>query len=355
MSVFKNIQVEILGASHSEFISVQISNLPNGEDIDITKLQEFINRRKSANSPFSTKRVEEDKVEIISGLFNGKTDGSVLLAKVHNRDIKAQDYNIDIPRPSHADLTSFYKYGRIESGGGKFSGRMTLGIVIAGGIVIQMLRRRGIEVAAYISEIGNIKAVSYKEHISNIKQIRASQETGFAVLDERVKANMFEVLKAVAQNGDSLGGIIECIVFCMPNGIGGPLFDGIEGRIASSLFAIPAVKGIEFGLGFDISGLKGSESNDQLHIKDGRIVPLTNNGGGIDGGISNGMPITLRVAVKPTPSISKEQKSVSLSEMKNTTLVINGRHDVTIVPRAVVCVEAAVALSILDCLEDKND
>ena len=355
MSMFENIQLEILGASHGECISVQINNLPSGENIDLNELQEFVNRRKSANTPFSTKRTEEDKVEIISGLSNEKTDGSKFLAKVYNSDIKAQDYNIDVPRPSHADLTSFFKYGKIESGGGRFSGRMTLGIVIAGAIAVQILRRRGIEVAAYISEIGNIKAVSYKDCISDIKLIRASQQTGFAVLDEKVKGNMFEVLKAVSQNGDSLGGVVECIVYNMPNGIGGPLFEGIEGRISSTLFAIPALKGIEFGLGFDISGLKGSQSNDQLRIKGGRIISLTNNGGGIDGGISNGMPITLRVAIKPTPSISKEQKSISLSEMKNTTLAIRGRHDVTIVPRAVVCVEAAVALSILDCLEDKND
>jgi len=274
----------------------------------------------------TTERREADEPEFLSGLVDGVTCGAPLTAVIRNTDTRPSDYDRlwDIPRPSHADYTAYIKYGETRDvrGGGPFSGRLTAPLCVAGGIFLQLLKREGINIAAHIVQIGGI----------------ADSEQMPAAIEE------------ARQAGDSLGGIIECAAVGVPAGIGEPMFDGIENRLASVIFGIPAVKGIEFGNGFAAAGLRGSENNDAFFMSGGSVKTRTNNHGGILGGITSGMPITFRVAFKPTPSISMEQDSVSLSKKENVKLTITGRHDPCIVPRAVPCVEAAAAVAIYDVL-----
>jgi len=335
----KNIKVSIFGQSHSPAIGVTVDGLPAGFAIDFDALNEFMRRRMPGQGAHTTKRREADVPEFLSGLVNGVTCGSPLTAIIRNTDARSSDYEQlwDIPRPSHADYTAFIKFGasRDVRGGGSFSGRLTAPICIAGGICLQLLQQKGINIAAHIAQIGNIKEKASNSAYPSEKMLAAIEEA--------------------RQDGDSLGGIIECTADGVPAGIGEPMFDGMENRIAAVIFGIPAVKGIEFGNGFAASTLRGSENNDAFYIDNGKIKTKTNNHGGILGGISSGMPIAFRVSFKPTPSISKEQQSVSLSQQKEVPLVITGRHDPCIVPRAVPCVEAAAALAIYDALlEPKN-
>jgi len=268
--------------------------------------------------------------------LDGVTCGSVLTAIIRNKDVKSSDYDeiCDVPRPSHADFTAFVKYGKAHDvrGGGAFSGRLTAPLCIAGGICLQILEREGIEVTAYIKQVGNI--------------------TSSGPDDESINSKIEPEIEKAKNAGDSVGGIIECTVTGLPAGIGEPMFDGMENRISAAVFAIPAIKGIEFGNGFDAAGLKGSENNDAFIIDGNLIKTRTNNHGGILGGITSGMPLVFRVAVKPTPSITTEQDSVSLSQLKPVKLSIKGRHDPCIVPRAVPCIEAAAAIAIYDVLLD---
>ena len=325
----KNIKIAIFGQSHSAAVGVSIDGLPSGFRIDFDALRLFLRRRIPGQGSFSTGRTEPDEPEFISGLLNGVTCGSPLTVIIRNTDAKSEDYEKfrDVPRPSHADYTAYVKYGESRDfrGGGAFSGRLTAPLCIAGGICLQLLRQKNIEICADILQIG---------------KIRGSHEEMFAAIGEAKKS------------GDSLGGIIECAVTGVPAGIGEPMFDGIENRIASAIFAIPAVKGIEFGNGFESAGLRGSENNDAFIISGGEIKTRTNNHGGILGGITSGMPVVFRVAIKPTPSIATEQDSVSLSRREEVKIIASGRHDPCIVPRAVPCVEAAAAIAIYDATLD---
>ncbi|MDR2634625.1 MAG: chorismate synthase [Clostridiales bacterium] len=348
------LKIEIYGESHSEEIGVRIYGVPSGESVDAAVLQRFVDRRSSARNEFSTPRRESDFVEIISGISGGVTDGGVICARVKNSNVKKSDYEKikTVPRPSHADYCSYIKYGDIPSGGGRFSGRMTLPLCIAGGIASQILSRSGIETAAYVSEIGGIKGRSYLSGVPSLEEIRAVQGTGFPVwASEEVKEEMREMLRAAAAAGDSVGGAVECVIYGMPAGAGGALFDGIEGVVAQTVFAVPAVKGLEFGLGFGFASAKGSAVNDGYTAgEDGGVIQVSNNCGGIYGGISSGAPILFRAAFKPTPSVSVPQKSVNLSTGLNEELVIRGRHDCCIVLRAAVCVEAAAAIAVYGVL-----
>ena len=327
----KNIKISIFGQSHSPAIGVTVDGLPSGFAIDFDELRSFMQRRAPGQASYTTSRIEADEPEFISGLVDGITCGAPLTAIIRNNDIRSSDYdNIrDVPRPSHADYTAYVKYGEAHDvrGGGAFSGRMTAPLCIAGGICLQLLKREGIFVTAHIIQIGNKK----------------TEEQMISAIEEAKKA------------GDSLGGIVECAATGLPAGIGAPMFEGMENRIASIIFGIPAIKGIEFGNGFSAADLKGSQNNDAFifeQVGQGDIKTRTNNHGGILGGITSGMPLIFRVAVKPTPSIAMEQDSVSLSEMKPVKLKIEGRHDPCIVPRAVPCVEAAAAIAIYDALLD---
>ncbi|MDR3216214.1 MAG: chorismate synthase [Clostridiaceae bacterium] len=349
-----SLKVEIYGESHSEEVGVRIYGVPTGLHIDTEELQRFTDRRKSANNEFSTPRRENDTVEITAGIADGTTDGGVICARVKNLNIKKSDYEKikTVPRPSHADYCSYIKYGKIPSGGGRFSGRMTLPLCIAGGIAAQILKCAGIEVAAYVSEIGGVKGRTYLDGVPSLSEVRAAQRTGLSVpAEDGAKEAIRAVLRLAAAEGNSVGGAVECIIYGIPAGVGGALFDGLEGAIAQTVFAVPAVKGLEFGWGFLFASAKGSDANDGYGADAyGNIVQLSNNCGGIYGGISSGAPVLFRVAFKPTPSISLPQKSVDLVSHKDEELVIKGRHDCCIVPRASVCIEAAAALAVFGVL-----
>lgn len=319
------VKISIFGQSHSEAIGVTMDGLPAGLRIDMEELQMFMNRRAPGKSKYSTPRKEADRPEFLSGLVGDVTCGAPLTAIIRNTNTRSSDYdNIrDIPRPGHADYTAHIKYGGHEdvSGGGHFSGRLTAPLCIAGGICKQILQAEGITIEAAIKEIGGNSEDPYRA----IDEARAS--------------------------GDSVGGIIECTVTGMPPGVGEPMFDGIENKVAQAVFSIPAVKGIEFGRGFEAGRICGSENNDAFYYDGELIKTRTNNHGGILGGISSGMPVVFRVAIKPTPSISIEQNSISYAKGEEAKLAVRGRHDPCIVPRAVPCVEAAAAIAIYDLMK----
>lgn len=342
----ENIQVTIFGQSHAPAIGVTIDGLPAGEEIDLDELRAFLSRRAPGNNAWSTPRKEADEPEIQCGMANGKTCGAPLTAIIRNQNTRPGDYaNLrTVPRPGHADYTAYVKYdGSADmSGGGHFSGRLTAPLCIAGGICKQILKREGIEIKARIQAIGGI------EDPGDI--LTEEIGTDFPVIHGEAGAKMQECIAKALSEGDSVGGIIECVVTGLPVGLGGPLFDGMEGRISQAVFGIPAVKGIEFGVGFASAKLRGSENNDAFCIKDGKVQTETNRCGGILGGITNGMPVLFRAAFKPTPSISRPQKSVDLTTGEETTLEIKGRHDPCIVPRAVPVVEAAAAIAVYDAL-----
>ena len=345
----ENIRVAVFGQSHSPAIGVTVEGLPAGFKIDMEKLSAFLKRRSPGQNAWSTARKEADSPEFVSGIVEDTTCGAPLTALIRNTDTRSKDYSQlkIIPRPGHADYTAEVKYGGHQdfAGGGHFSGRLTAPLCIAGGICRQLLEEKGIRVFARILSIGGIRDDSeFCGTVENKEFPVVSEEAG-----ERMKALIAEK-KA---EGDSVGGVIECVVTGLPAGLGSPMFGGMENRIAQIVFGIPAVKGIEFGAGFAAAEMTGSEQNDSFRIRDGRVETATNHAGGILGGITNGMPLVFRAAVKPTPSIGKPQKSVDLSAMTETKLEIQGRHDPCIVPRAVPVVEAAAAIAVLDAYTDR--
>lgn len=340
------LRLSIFGQSHSEAIGMTLDGLPAGLPIDLDKLQGFLNRRAPGQNDWSTPRKEEDRPEFLCGLKDGCTCGAPLTAIIHNNNTRPKDYSrLKItPRPGHADYTAELKYRGFQdySGGGHFSGRLTAPLCIAGGVLKQMLESKGITVDARIAAIAGIRDDS--PFTASVADKR------FPVVDDAVGEQMREAIQAARAEGDSVGGVIECVVRGLPVGIGEPMFDGLENQIARVVFAVPAVKGIEFGAGFAAANMRGSENNDPFTVKGGKIETLTNNAGGILGGISNGMPVVFRAAIKPTPSIAKEQQSVNLNTMRPEALSITGRHDPCIVPRAVPVIEAAAALAISDLI-----
>ena len=354
----KNIKISIFGQSHSDAIGVSIDGLPCGLKIDFNDLNMFMRRRRPGQSQYTSVRQEQDEPVFLSGLIDGVTCGAVLAAIIHNTDTRPSDYDqlLDIPRPSHADYPAYIKYGEARDvrGGGAFSGRLTAPLCIAGGICLQLLQREGIQIAAHILQIGNISDRSFDPIHVNEKDLRVLKKAAFPVLDVEKGEQMRAAIENMKQKGDSLGGIVECVALDVPAGIGEPMFDGMDNRLASVLFGIPAVKGVEFGNGFSSAGLLGSENNDAFTMQEDTVRTYTNNHGGILGGITTGMPILFRVVFKPTPSISMEQRSISLSQRKEVRLTVTGRHDPCIVPRAVACVEAAAAVAIYDALLDSR-
>lgn len=354
LSSLDNLKIEINGASHAESIDVTVWGIPQGIKIDLDELQEYVDRRKARKTIYSTKRLEEDKINVLSGIENGVTTGDAIKCVVYNLDPHSNDYTKlqDTPRPSHADYVAKVKYNGKEDmrGGGRFSGRMTLTICILGGIAKQILKNHNIQVEGYVQSIANINSTSYKDRDIKAEEIQALDDK-FRVIDLDKKELMLEKIQQAAANKDSVGGVVEAIAYNLPVGLGGPLFESMEGKISYAMFAVPAVKGIEFGSGFDISKMTGSTANDCFYYDENKNVKTyTNNNGGINGGITNGMPLTIRVALKPTPSIAQEQKTIDMATKTNTTIQIKGRHDSCIVPRAVVCVESVLALCILDSI-----
>ena len=342
------LKLTIFGQSHSPAIGMTLEGIPAGTHIDMDELGRFLKRRAPGQNEFSTPRSEKDIPEFISGLVGDVTCGVPLTAIIRNTDTRSGDYSQlkNVPRPGHADLTANIKYGGFQdyAGGGNFSGRMTAPLCVAGGICIQILKTMGISIYARIASIAGISDEGPFTMDVSGKDFPVQND----LCGEKMKACILEAKK----NLDSVGGIVECRIEGIPAGTGDPMFDGMENRIAQAVFAVPAVKGIEFGAGFQASRLKGSENNDPYTVRNGKVVTLSNNCGGILGGITNGMPVIFRAAFKPTPSIGTEQRSVNLESMQDTSLTVAGRHDPCIVLRAVPAVEAAAAVAVLDALLD---
>ena len=354
----QNIRISIFGQSHSEAIGIVIDGLPAGHRIDIEQLQTFLERRAPGRDEHSTQRKEPDIPEFLSGIVDGATCGAPLCAVIRNHDIRSQDYNNlrDFPRPGHADYTAHIKYSGNHDirGGGHFSGRLTAPLCIAGGICQQILESKGIMIGAHIASIGEIMDTAFDPVNVNAEILRVIKQAEFPVISQEIGIKMRDAIISARKDGDSLGGVVECAATGVPAGFGDPMFDGVENRIAGIVFGIPAVRGIEFGNGFKSALLRGSVNNDEFYIDSstasGTVRTHTNNHGGILGGITSGMPIIFRAAIKPTPSIASEQNSISLSRNENVKLKITGRHDPCIVPRAVPCIEAATAIALLDIL-----
>lgn len=355
MSSFgSKIKLTIFGESHGEGIGAVVDGIPAGVKLDMDKILIQMSRRAPGKDKTATPRVEKDLPKIISGVLNGVTTGAPIACVIENTNTKSGDYSnlLETPRPAHSDYTAFVKYGGNNDirGGGHFSGRLTAPIVFVGSLIRQILEQKGIFIAAHISSIGSVNDTRFNPVYIPADLIeRLNQET-FALIDRDKEQPMRCVVEAARKELDSVGGTVECAVVGMPVGVGGPLFDGIEGKLSQAIFAIPAVKGVEFGSGFDCTALRGSENNDPFEYKDGKVITTTNNAGGILGGISDGMPVIFRAAFKPTPSIAREQSSVNLTTRKNTTISVKGRHDPCIVPRAVSVVEAMAAISIFDMI-----
>lgn len=348
-------KVTVFGQSHSAEIGATIEGLPAGFCPDMEKVYAFMERRAPGRDRFSTQRKEADLPEIVSGLVDGVTCGSPLTAVIKNKDQKSTDYeNLKlVPRPGHADYTAYMKYEGNNDirGGGQFSGRMTAPLCFAGALALQILEEKCIHIGCHIEAIHNVKDERFSPTDVNKETLDSVKEKDFPVINDFVRIKMEAEIDRARESGDSVGGVIECAVVGLPVGIGGPLFGGIEGEMSRNIFAVPAIKGIEFGAGFSSGGMYGSENNDEFYF-DGDIVKTrTNNAGGILGGISSGMPLVFRVAVKPTPSISKEQNSVNLKTKEREKLIIKGRHDPCIVKRAVPVIEAVAAITILNMLE----
>ncbi len=349
----KNIQFAIFGESHGPAIGGVISSLPAGVEIDFDTINHEL-RRRNHRASYSTPRAEADTFEILSGVYEGRTTGSALSFIIRNQDTKSSDYkNLNItPRPGHADYPASVKYNGFNDyrGGGHFSGRITAPLVVAGAIAKQILKEQGIDVFAHILSIGNVVGNSFVDTGICDDAVKRLKEKIFAVADDDLENTMMAEIEKYRSEGNSIGGIIECAVTGVPAGIGNPFFESVESRLAAMLFSIPAVKGVEFGKGFGITALSGYEANDAYRYDDGKVVTETNNNGGILGGITNGAPVIFKTAIKPTPSVSMEQKTVDLSLKTDASVEVKGRHDSCIVPRAVPVVEAAAALTILDIL-----
>lgn len=361
----KNIKVSIFGQSHSAAIGAVIDGLPAGEEIDMAALRAFMARRAPSGKAYTTMRKEADEPEILSGLLETdrsgilRTCGAPLAFLIRNKDTRSSDYdNLKrAPRPGHSDFTAFFKYQGFNDirGGGHFSGRLTAPLVFAGAAARQILERRGILVGAHIAEIAGIADHPYQQLGESREQLLLAGTKEFPVNDDAAGAMMQEQIQAAKMELDSVGGVIECMATGLPVGLGAPMFDGVENRLAAVLFGIPAVKGVEFGEGFHAARLLGSQNNDGYRVgENGRITAGSNHAGGILGGITSGMPLLLRAAIKPTSSIAKEQNTVDLLSRKEEKLVVHGRHDPCIVPRAVPCVEAATAVVLLDLLMDSG-
>lgn len=344
----KLFNITSFGESHGRCVGVVIDGCPAGLAITEEDIQKELDERRPGGGVAATGRAEEDRVEVLSGIFNGHTTGAPIGMLVWNKDVDSSEYERirHLPRPGHADYTAFIKYGGFNDfrGGGRFSGRITAAFVMAGAVARKLLGAIDIEVLAHTVEIGGVKA-----GVKEIEEIRENMRRNpLRCADPKAAEAMAAVIEKAKADNDSVGGVVEGIALNVPVGLGEPVFDNMQAELAGALFAIPAIKGVEFGAGFSVAGKRGSENNDPFAVRDGRIVTLTNNAGGILGGISNGMPVVVRVAVKPTSSIGRSQETVDMKKMESSSLVVGGRHDVCIVPRAAVVVESMMAVGLCD-------
>ncbi|GFR36193.1 chorismate synthase [Thermobrachium celere] len=354
----KNIKISLFGESHGEAVGVVIDGLPAGVELDYDFIREEMKRRAPGRSSISTPRKEDDEVNIISGVFNGRTTGTPLCCVIKNKNKISKDYEKIryVLRPGHADYTGYIKHRGYNDyrGGGHFSGRLTAPLVFAGAVAKIILSKRNIFVGSHIKSIKNIQDLGFDFCNVDESTLIKLRQMEFPVLNDCIEDEMKRVIKEAKEDGDSVGGVIEVAVINVEEGLGSPFFDSIESRLSHLLFSIPAVKGVEFGEGFNITNMLGSDANDEFYIENGKIKTRTNYNGGILGGISNGMPIIFRVAIKPTPSILKRQKTVNISLMEEVELQVEGRHDACIVPRAVPVVEAVTSIGILDMMIERE-
>ena len=346
----ENLKLSVFGESHGAAIGMTMEGVPAGLPVEEARLQQFLNRRAPGQNAWSTPRREEDRPEFLSGVLDGHTTGAPLTAVIYNHNTRSRDYEAlrFTPRPGHADYTAFVKYGGFAdaAGGGHFSGRLTAPLCVAGGLCKLWLEERGIRVAAHLQSIGGIADDAFDPLHPEIDRVSPD----FPVLNPEKGEKMRERIAKVHAEGDSVGGVVECAVTGLPAGLGGPGCEGMESRIASLAFAIPAVKGVSFGAGFAAADRRGSENNDAFAVEGGRVVTVTNHCGGILGSITNAMPLLIHLAVKPTPSIARPQQSVDLRTMQPCPLEIAGRHDPCIAPRAVPVAEAVAAIAVFDTL-----
>ena len=350
----QSVTLTVFGESHGTCVGAVIDGLAPGIPINETEMQKALALRRPS-SAFETARKEQDEFFIVSGVFNGRTTGTPLTILIENGDIQSENYEKarGIARPSHADYAAYCKYHGFEDyrGGGHFSGRLTACLVFAGAVCRQILERRGITIGAHAYAVGSAKDTPFDPVNVSKDDLNALNTRFFAVNSPKAEEKMRAEIEAARLDADSIGGIIECAAVGVPAGIGSPMFGGIENVFASILYGIPAVKGVEFGAGFDVACMRGSENNDAFYYdENGLVRTKTNNAGGILGGITTGMPILFRIAVKPTPSIGREQHTVDLTTKTNADLTIHGRHDPCIVPRAIPVAEAAAALALMDLL-----
>ncbi len=352
----KNIDIEIYGGSHDEHIGVIIKGLPYGFKIDEEKLLAFMSRRMPGNDELSTTRKEPDFPVFLEGVTDGVITSSTVHAVIYNKNQRSKDYQRDsfIPRPSHADFAARIKYGKDVDlrGGGHFSGRLTAPMCIAGGICLQILEEKGIHIGAQLFSVGDVEGIPFDMVSVSKSNLDTVHNSDFPTLSQTTAKQMKAEILSAKNDGDSVGAVVECAVIGLPIGLGEHIFSGVENRISSIIFGIPAVKGIEFGNGFDCAKLRGSKNNDAFYTDGEKVLTKTNNSGGILGGMTNGMPLVFRAAMKPTPSIYIEQDSVDLDTMTNAKLKINGRHDPCVAVRAVPVFEAATAIAIFDMMCD---
>lgn len=350
----EKVKISVFGESHGKGIGVVIDGLPAGFEVDMDSVLLQMARRAPGRDKTATPRLEKDFPNVLSGLLDNVTTGAPLCAVIENTNTQSKDYGnlLACPRPGHSDYTAYVKYHTCNDirGGGHFSGRLTAPLVFAGAVCRQILAKKNIKIAAHIQQIEHIKDTPFDPVHTDDALLEQLSQSSFPLIDSNKEAPMRGAVEQARMEQDSVGGIIECCVAGMPAGVGGPMFGGIEGYLSSVLFGIPAVKGVEFGKGFELASMRGSQSNDPFRYENEKVVTETNNCGGILGGITNAMPVLFRVCVKPTPSISQKQKTVDLQKKCDTTLEIHGRHDPCIVPRAVPVIEACTAIALINVL-----
>ncbi len=350
----KNIKLSIFGESHGRAIGCVIDGLPAGVELDMDKIYVDMSRRAPGKDRSATPRLEKDIPNIISGVLDNVTTGAPLAMVIENTNTKSGDYSnlMTVPRPSHSDYPAYVKYSGNNDirGGGHFSGRLTAPLVFAGAVAKQILEQKGITVGAHIAKIADVCDDMFDKNDISAELLKKLSSVSFSTISAEAQEKMRAAIECARLEQDSVGGVIECAAVGIPVGIGANIFSTVESHLASMLFGIPAVKGVAFGAGFDFAEMTGSQANDAYCIKDGEVALKTNHNGGVLGGMTSGAPLVLSVAIKPTPSISQPQQSVNLQTMEEETLVIKGRHDPCIVPRAVPVVEAAVAFALLDLM-----
>ena len=350
-SIGKEFTITTFGESHGKIVGVVVDGCPAGLPLSEADIQMELDRRIPADSKIVSARIERDQAKILSGIFSGFTTGAPIAITVENKETDSSDYEAikNLPRPGHADYPANIKYGGFQDyrGGGRFSGRVTVALIMAGAIAKKLLSRFDVDVLAYTRAVGKIQS----DRLFTAEEIRENKyKMATRCPDVTCAQHMEQAIVDAKIEGESIGGVVECVALNVPAGVGAPLFDSLDADIAKALFNVPAVKGVEFGLGFAITALKGSESNDPYIVQSGKVATSTDNMGGIIGGLSNGMPIIVRIAIKPTPSIGKKQKTVNLSTMEDANLTVKGRHDPCVVPKAVPAIESAVAITLADHL-----